>query len=130
MLTACGIALAARAFVAIELDQKNMAALHTACETVSAGGDYDEQGLTIIETWQAERLRPTASAALGTCRVRGRLRPSTRLMNPSAGAGTLWGRWQAAVRVPSPSHRCPIDACPPRLPIGPPWCRPAARRSS
>ena len=64
MLTACGIALAAGVFVAIELDQKNMAALHTAREAVGAGGDYDDEGLTITETWRAERVHSSPSAAL------------------------------------------------------------------
>lgn len=64
LLAVVGIALAAGGLVAIEVDQKNMAALHTAREAVGAGSDYDDEGLTITETWRAERVRSSPSAAL------------------------------------------------------------------
>lgn len=59
------ILLMAGVFVAFYVDDQHMEKMNTAKESHSAGINYDEEGLVITESWQAERTRWSTSDALG-----------------------------------------------------------------
>lgn len=58
------IVLGVGVFAAFYVDHLNMEKMHTAKESISAGINYDEEGLVITESWRAQRTRSRPLDAL------------------------------------------------------------------